>query len=203
MEAVSYTHLDVYKRQAGRIAVRVGTALMAVDEAVNIIARELVKDMTETQKEQTRVQLMEIWNPWVQPFRDLADGAGKLLDGAGSAILGVDSVTHELAELAKDQTLTFDNDKFTLALQIVGVGEKHLGLLTLNDTKLEAFFSFGRRKFENPSEEDKKSLVERDKAWWRADEPNLGLRIYVTIKPGLQQDPLLKKICLLYTSRCV
>ncbi len=185
---------DFSAAEAGRITVRVGTALMAVDEAVNIVARELVKDMTEPQKEQTRVQLMEIWNPWVQPFRDLADGAGKLLDGAGSAILGVDSVTQELADLAKDQTLTFDNDKFTLALKIVGVDEKPLGLLTLNDTKLEAFFSFGRRKFENPSEEDKKSLVERDKAWWRADEPNLGLRIYVTIKPGLQQDPLLKKI---------
>lgn len=185
---------DFTVAEAGRIAVRLGTALMAVDEAVNLIAKELVKDMTEPQKEQTRVALMGIWNPWVQPFKDLADGAGKLLDSVGDQLLGVPSITHELADAAKDKTLTFDQDTFRIALEIVGVGEKNLGVMKLNDTKLEAFFSFGRRKFANPSEADKASLVERDGAWWRADEPNLGLRVYVTIKPGIQENPLLKKI---------
>ena len=150
--------------------------------------------MTEPTKEQTRVKLMGIWNPWVQPFKDLVDGAGKVLDSVGDQLLGVPSVTQELADAAKDKTLTFDQDKFRIALEIVGVGEKNFGVLKLNDTKLEAFFGFGRRQFMNPSEADKASLVERDGGWWRADEPNLGLRIYLTIKPGIQDDPLLKKI---------
>jgi hypothetical protein len=185
---------DFSTAKAGRIAVRLGTALMAVDEAVNIIAKELVKDMSEPQREQTRVALMGIWNPWVQPFRDLADGAGKVLDAVGSTLLGVDSVTATLAESVKDKQLSFDQDAFRVGLVIAGVGERNLGALTLNDTRLEAFFGFSRRSFANPSEEDKTSLVERDGTWWRADQPNLGLRIFVTIQPGIQNNPLLKKI---------
>lgn len=180
--------------EAGRIAVRVGTALMAVDAAVNIIATELVKDMSEPQREQTRTALMGIWNPWVQPLRDLGDGAGKVLDSVGSTVLGVDSITDTLADAVKDKQLSFDADAFRLALAITGVAEKKFGAFTLNDTRLEAFFGFNRRAFANPSEEDKTSLVERDGTWWRADQPNLGMRIFVTIKPGIQDNPLLKKI---------
>lgn len=185
---------DFSSAEAGRIAARIGTALMAVDEAVNIIARELVKDLPEAQREQTRVALMGIWNPWVQPFRDFSDGAGTLLDAVGSQVLGVDDITGTLAQAAKDKTLSFDQDTFRIGLVVAGVGERNLGAMRLNDTKLEAFFGFGRRSFANPSEEDKKSLVERDGKWWRADEPNLGLRIFVTIQPGIQDNPLLKKI---------
>ena len=66
--------------------------------------------------------------------------------------------------------------------------------MRLNQTRLEAFLGFARREFLNPSEEEKQELVERDGKWWRADEAVFGLRIYTMIQPGLQKDPLLKKV---------
>lgn len=179
---------------AGRIMTNIGTALVAADEAVNIIAKELVKDMAEPAREQTRRQLMGIWNPWVQPFRDLADGAGKVVDALGSAVLGVDGATKKLGDLADEHELAFDNDTFKLSVQLVGVGEKSLGIMKLSQTRLELFFGFARREFQNPTEQDKLTLVEREGRWWRADEANFGLRVWATIKPGLQNDPLLKKV---------
>lgn len=194
-EAVADAKIDPFTvALAGRVGERIGVALMAMDEAVNIIAKELAKDGAGVVDEVRREQLMGIWNPWAQPFKDVADGAGKLLDGLGKQLMGVDSVTKELAKLTKDKTLTFDQNKFRVALKLTSVKRVDFGVLTLNDTALEVFLGFGRREFLNPSDEDKKSLVERDGKWWRADEPVFGLRIYVTINPGLQSDPLLSKI---------
>lgn len=180
--------------EAGRIAERIGTALIAIDEAVNTVAKELSKDAAGNVNEAVRAQLMGIWNPWVQPFGDLADGAGKVIDSLGSQLLGVEGATKKIAEAAKNETLTFDGDRFRVAIRLTGTKEANYGVLILNQTSLEAFLGFARREFVNPSEEDKANLVEREGKWWRADEAVFGLRIYTTIKPGLQQDPLLKQI---------
>ena len=194
-DAVADAKIDPFTvALAARVGERIGVALMAMDEAVNIVAKELAKDANGVVDEALREQLMGIWNPWVQPFKDLADGAGTLLDGLGKQLMGVDSVTKELAEMAKNKTLTFDDNRFRVALKLTSVKQVDVGVMTLNDTALEAFLGFGRREFVNPGEEDKKSLVERDGKWWRADEPVFGLRIYVTINPGLQKNPLLSKI---------
>ncbi|MFT4216665.1 MAG: hypothetical protein QM619_05695 [Micropruina sp.] len=194
-EAVADAKIDPFTvALAGRIGERVGVALMAIDEAVNIVAKELAKDANGDVDEDLRRKLMGIWNPWVQPFKDLADGAGKLLDGLGKQLMGIDSVTKELADLAKKKRLTFDQDKFRVALAVKSTKKVDFELMVLNEMTLEAFLGFGRREFKNPSEEDKKSLVERDGKWWRADEPVFGLRLYVTIDPGLQKNPLLSQI---------
>ena len=80
---------DFTAAEAGRIATRIGTALLAIDEAVNIIATELARDAGGTVNTTQRDDLMGIWNPWVQPFKDLSGGAGKLLDSLGEQVLGL------------------------------------------------------------------------------------------------------------------
>ena len=82
----------------------------------------------------------------------------------------------------------------SLAAQLVSTSERNFGAVKLNETRLEAFLGFKRREFVNPSEQQKLELVERDGKWWRADDAVFGLRIFTIIKPGLQNDPLLKKV---------
>jgi hypothetical protein len=132
---------------------------------------------------------MGIWNPWVQPFKDLGDGAGKLVDSLGDTVLGIGNASQELADV-----LSFDREKFRLAALLASTSEQNFGVLRLNETRLEAFLGFARREFVNPSEQQKLELVERDGKWWRADEAVFGLRIFTLIRPGLQNDPLLKKV---------
>lgn len=174
---------------AGRIATRVGTAILAIDEAVGIVATELAKDAAGDVDTVLRDQLMGIWNPWAQPFKDLGDGAGKVLDSLGQQVLGVDSASSELAEVVR-----FDPARFRLSATLAASGQKNFGAFRLNETTLEAFLGFARREFVNPSETQKLDLVERGGKWWRADEAVLGVRVFTKVEPGLQQDPLLKAI---------
>jgi Family of unknown function (DUF6603) len=175
--------------EAGRIAVRIGTALLAIDEAVNIIATELARDANGVVNETQRNALMGIWNPWVKPFQDLGDGAGKVVDSLGETLFGIGNASGELADV-----VSFDRDNFRLAALLTSTSEQNFGVLRLNETRLEAFLGFKRREFVNPSEQQKLDLVERDGKWWRADEAVFGLRIFTLIRPGLQNDPLLKKV---------
>ena len=175
--------------EAGRIAVRIGTALIAIDEAVSIVATELAKDSHGVVNETQRDALMGIWNPWVKPFKDLGDGAGKVLDSFGKQVLGIEHTTKDLGDI-----LSFDREKFRLAAALLSTSERNFGVMRLNETRLEAFLGFARREFINPSEQQKLELVERDGKWWRADEAVFGLRIFTVIRPGLQNDPLLKKV---------
>lgn len=175
--------------EAGRISVRIGTALLAIDEAVHIVATELARGQNGVVDEAQRDALMGIWNPWTKPFKDLGDGAGKLLDSFGDQVLLIPHATKELGTV-----LSFDREKFRLAAALASTSERNFGALRLNQTRLEAFLGFSRREFVNPSDQQKLDLVERDGKWWRADEAVFGLRIFTLIRPGLQNDPLLKKV---------
>lgn len=175
--------------EAGRIAVRIGTALLAIDAAVGIVATELSRDQAGTVVPATRDALLGIWNPWVKPFTDLADGAGKLVDSLGTQVLGVEHATKSLGD-----SLTFDRDTFRLSAKLTGTGERDFGVLRLDETSLEAFLGFNRVQFLNPTEAQKADLVERDGTWWQADQAVFGVRLTVSIRPGLQGDPLLKAI---------
>lgn len=179
---------DFTPEMAARIAARIGTALIAIDEAVLIVATEVSKDAGGTVNPTLRDQLMGIWNPWAKPFKDLGDGAGKAIDALGE-LVGLDDATGELAKL-----LTFDRAKFRLAALIATMDEVNFGVMRLNETKLEAFLEFAQTQFINPSEAQKADLVERDGKWWYADAAVFGFRIWTIIKPGLQEDPLLKQI---------
>lgn len=170
--------------EAGRIATRIGTALIAIDEAVRIVAKALASGNAQLEN-----ALMEAWNPWVKPFQDLGAGTGKVIDSLASQVLDIDDATKKLGDV-----VTFDRDKFRLAAKLAATGSKDFGVMKLNQMELEAFLGFARVEFKNPSEAQKAELVERDNKWWRADEAVFGVRIFSIVEPGLLNDPVLKKI---------
>ena len=69
---------------------------------------------------------MGIWDPWVQPFKDLVGDAGKLLDSLGDQVLGIPHATKSLGDV-----LSFDREKFRLAAQLASTEEKNFGALRL------------------------------------------------------------------------
>ena len=62
---------------AARVAIRIGMALAAADEAYDLIATELAKDAAGTVDESIRTGLLGLWNPWAQPFKDLGTDCGQ------------------------------------------------------------------------------------------------------------------------------
>ncbi len=178
---------------ATRIATRIGTALVAIDEAFNIVATDLAT--TNGNLDTTlRDHLMGIWNPWAQPFKNMGADAGKLIDAFGKTVFNIDHTTKKLGDQLTFGPATGEPGSFRLAARLTDIAEANFGVLRLNQTVLEAFVSFSRREFLNPTDEEKKGLIERDNKWWRADQANFGFRVYTAIRPGIQQDPLLSKI---------
>lgn len=184
---------DFTVAKAGRVSSRLAQALLAADQAANLLATELVKTLPEAQREPTRLQLMGLWNPVGQPLRALTEGAGDVLDAFGDTVLGVEDTTKKLSEEFEDKTLDYSADKFELSVEIVGV-DRDLGMLKLKGTRLVAFLGFGRLQVTNPTEEQKASLVERDEKWWRADDVVLGLRFSAKLEPVLAKNELMKAL---------
>ncbi|MDQ0576724.1 DUF6603 domain-containing protein [Agromyces albus] len=176
---------------AGRVAVRMGTALAAMDEAYLIIATELAKDAGGNVDTAIRDGLMGLWNPWAQPFKDLGAGAANLLNRFGSSVLGIEDLVDKLgAVLTLDRT----GGKFVLSAKIVKPDAVRLGALTLDQVAFEAFLQFSDREVTNPTETEKASLLERDGKWYMGDVAIIGLRLRTLLEPGLTSDPMLSKI---------
>lgn len=174
---------------AARVAVRLGQALSAADEAYGIIATELAKDKDGKVDEGIRSGLMDLWNPWAQPFKDLGVDANNLMNRFGKSVLGADDLVGDLSK-----HITFDREKFVLAAKITSIPKVKLGALTLTDVGFETFLQFKDREIANPTDEEKKDLVERDGKWYIGDVAIIGLRLRTKLEPGLTSDPLLKKI---------
>lgn len=176
---------------AARVAVRIGMALAAMDEAFNIVAKELSKKADGTVDEAIRSGLMDFWNPWAQPFKNLGAGSGKLLNSFGKSVLGVDDLVKKLGEnLALDRS----DGKFLLAATFLRSGQVKLRAMTLDQVTFEAFLQFSDREIANPTAEEKGSLLERDGKWFIGDVAILGLRFRTILQPGLTSDPLLAKV---------
>ena len=176
---------------AARVAVRIGTALAAMDQAYAIVARELAKDQTGTVDQNIQKGLMDLWNPWVQPWKDLGAGAENLLNKFGSAVLGTDDLVGELGDVL---TLDRSGGKFVLVALLDDLPTGQLGAMKLDQVKFEAFLQFSDREVVNPTAAEKPSLVERDGKWFRGDVAILGIRLRTLLEPGITSDPLLKKV---------
>lgn len=176
---------------ASRVAVRIGMALAAMDEAFNIVAKELAKDAGGTVDESIRKGLMDLWNPWAQPFKSLGADAGKVLNNFGSSVLGIDDLVGKLSDnLDLDRT----GGQFLLSATFLRSGQVKLGGLTLDQVTFEAFLQFSDREVTNPTEDEKTSLLERDGKWFIGDVAIVGLRLRTMLQPGLTSDPLLAKV---------
>ena len=67
---------------------------------------------------------MDLWNPWVQPWKDLGAGAGNLLNKFGSAVLRTNDL---VGELGKVLTLDRSGGKFVLVALLDDLPTAQLG----------------------------------------------------------------------------
>lgn len=176
---------------AARVAVRLGMALSAADEAYAIIATELAKNAAGTVDTAIRDDLMELWNPWAQPFKDLGAGASNVLNAFGKNVLGIDDLVGDLGKVIE---LDREGGAFLLVAKIAKSGASTVGMLTLDQISFEAFLQFSDREVANPTEAEKASLVQRGEKFYRGDVAIIGLRLRTILQPGLTQDPLLAKV---------
>lgn len=176
---------------AARVAVRLCTVLAASDEAYAIIARELAKNSQGDVDETIRKGLMDLWNPWAQPFKDLGSGASTLLDSFGKNVLGIDGL---VGELGKRIRLESADGKFLLIAQSPTIDHHSAGAISFDGSSVEAFLQFSDRQIANPTDEEKKSLIEREGKFYAPDLVIFGLRVRSKLQPGLTDDKLLKKL---------
>jgi hypothetical protein len=175
---------------AARVAVRLGMSLAAADEAYAIIATELAKDAGGTVDPAIRDGLMGLWNPWAQPFKDMGEGAGNLLNKFGK-VVGMDDL---LGDLSKVIELDREGGGFKLVAKVDKSGAVQLGALRLDQLSFEAFLQFSDREVANPTEQEKTSLVQRGEKFYIGDVAILGLRVRTLLQPGLTSDKLLAKV---------
>lgn len=174
---------------AARVAVRIGTALSAADEAYRIIAGELAKGADGKVDEHLRGELLNLWNPWAIAFQKMGAGGSNTLTQFGK-LFGVDNLADKLGNrLELDRS-----DGFHLVAKIAKSGSVPLGDLTLDQLSFEAFLQFSDRPVDNPTDEEKKSLVLRDDKYYRPDLAILGLRIRTILEPGITKNKLLEKV---------
>ncbi len=175
---------------AARVAVRIGTALAAMDAAYLIVATELARDDNDVVDDDLRNGLMGLWDPWTKPFKDLGVGAGNALNGFGE-LLGIEDLVDELGEVL---TLDRSDGTFLLAAQIVKPDKVELGAMSLDQVTFEAFLQFSDRQIANPTEAEKADLVERDGKFFLGDVAIVGLRLRTLLEPGITENALLSKI---------
>lgn len=176
---------------ASRVAVRIGMALSAADEAYNLIATELARDAAGTVDENLRRGLMGLWSPWAQPVKNLGADSAKLLRKFGSSVLGIDDLVHDLSQVVE---LDREDQGFKLVAKITRPAARKWKVITLDQVSFEAFLQFSDRLVANPTEAEKPSLLEREGKWYRGDVAILGLRLRTLLEPGITSDPLLKKV---------
>ena len=175
---------------AARVAIRIGMALSAADEAYAIIATELARDAGGTVDEHIRDELMLLWSPWAKPFKDIAAGASNLVNSLGT-LLGIDDL---VGELGKVLTLDRSGGQFLLVATLAKSDPTTIGPLTLDQISVETFLQFSDREVANPTEEEKKSLVQRGEKFYIGDVAIFGFRLRTALQPGITSGPLLAKI---------
>jgi len=176
--------------QAARVSIRVGMALSAADEAYSIIATELAKDAAGTVDPAIRDGLLDLWKPWSQPFKDVGAGAQNKLNQLGR-LVGFDDLVDDLGKVL---SLDREGGGFKLVATLDRSGQVQLGAITLDQVSFEAFLQFSDRQVANPTEEEKKSLVQRGDKWFIGDVAIGGLRLRTILQPGITNDKLLAKV---------
>ncbi len=175
---------------AARVAIRIGMALAAADEAYAIIATELAKDSGGTVHNDIRDGLMNLWNPWAMPFKNLGADAGNLLNKFGKLV----GFTDLLGDLSKVISLDREGGGFKLVASIAKSGTVKLGALNLDQVSFEAFLQFSDREVANPTAAEKAGLVQRGDKYFIGDVAIVGMRLRTLLQPGLTSDPLLAKV---------
>ena len=99
-----------------------------------------------------------------------------------------------MGELGKVLSLDREGGGFKLVATFDKTGQVHLGAITLDQVSFEAFLHLNDHQVANPTEEEKKSLVQRGDKWFIGDVAIGGLRLRTILQPGITSDKLLAKV---------
>ena len=153
---------------AGRAATDLAEVVIAVDEALTLIAEKVSKKGTPDFKPDVYDAVVGIAEPWKAPFRNLGANVTKTFDDVAKQLLGEDNASKQFADL-----LTFDRPERRLQMRLARAGEQTpvpaFPAFTLGDTELTGFFSY------------------KTKA-------TIGVTLKTKLKAGLRGDKLLQKI---------
>jgi hypothetical protein len=146
-----------------RAATELAFVLIAVDEALLILAEELSKDAEGNVQPAIKTAIEGISEPWKKPFRDLGAGAGGAFDDVANQLLGIDNASRSFAD-----RVSFDRAGKELRLEFARSGRRELGALALEDVILVGFLNY-----------KEKAVV--------------GVRLRTKLEAGLRSDKLLEK----------
>lgn len=149
---------------AARAATELAFVLIAVDEALLVIADKISRDQNGNVDAQIKQAIEGITEPWKRPFRNMGADVTKAFDDLAKQLLDIDDAAKSLAD-----DLKFDRAAKSLTLQLVKVGKKSLGAMSLEGTRLDAFLSYKT-----------KAIV--------------GLRFTTKLEAGLRSDKLVEKV---------
>ena len=157
---------------AARATTELGYVLVALDAALEIVAKEAANPEPEPARTQIATQIRNIREPWVAPFRKLGVGTTRGFDALCKTVLGVDNASKKFAD-----ELTWSRDQKRLALTLAALGPVGLGKpgsngatpINLDGTEVEAFFSY-------------------------KDTAKLGIALRTRMRSGLRGDKMLQQI---------
>ncbi|MCZ2264167.1 DUF6603 domain-containing protein [Isoptericola sp. QY 916] len=171
-----------------RTLVRTASCISGMDASYDAVASQLAKGAGATVDAAKKTALMALWDPWTKLFRNLATGAGNLLDALGTKVFGKPGLVKEIGD---HLTLT-KSPQFLLAATVTLPGTT-VGPVRLDESTVEVFLNFTEIEVPNPTEAQKADLVARDKKFFRGETAIFGVRVRSKIGPPLKTDVLSKK----------
>lgn len=148
---------------ATRAATELAFVLIAVDEALLILAEELSKDENGNIQPAIKTAIEGIAEPWKKPFREMGAGAADGFDDFASQLLGIDNASGGFAD-----AVSFHRAEKEVRFEFTRSGRHELGALALEDLVLVGFVNY------------KESAV-------------AGVRLRTKLEAGLRSDKLLEK----------
>ena len=150
---------------AARATTELAKLLRALDEAMDLIADEIAKPSPQPERDSIRKAIKGIKEPWIRPFRSMAQDATELFDSFCEMVLGVENAGDKLQDL-----LEWDDANKRLSVELVAVGvQSPTPAIAFDDASIDAFLSF-------------------------KTDIRLGLQLNTKLKAGMRGDKLLEKI---------
>ncbi len=149
---------------AARAATELAYVLIAVDEALLVLAHEMSKDADGNVQPAIKAAIEGIAEPWKKPFRDMGAGAAEAFDDVAKQLLDIDDASDDFADL-----VSFHRAEKELRIEFARTGRLTLfNSLSLEDTFLVGFVNY-------------------------KDNARVGLRLRTKLEAGLRSDNLLEK----------
>jgi len=149
---------------AARAATELAFVLIAVDEALLIIADKISRDQNNVVQPAIKDAIAGMTEPWKRPFRDIGAGTRTAFDEVARQLLDINNASQELAK-----QVSFVREQKLIKLSLKKLEKRSFGALSIEQTEFFAFLSY------------------QDKAV-------VGVKFKTMLTAGLRSDKLLEKV---------